>query len=82
MITWHMGIKSQMVVNKKTDDQTDYLSEWYKGDEQGTQENNIMFTTHKDGSMFISDVDREGITYLYPEQVAHLRDILRNMEAR
>ena len=80
MITWHMGIKSHLNVEKKTDDQTDYLSEWYKGDEQGTENNNIIVTVHKSGSIFIADVDREEGAYLYPEQVEHLREILRNME--
>lgn len=81
MITWHIGTKSELSVDKKTDDKIDYRSKWYRGDEHGTQENETIITAHKDGSVSMFELDRDGYVFLYPEQVEHLREILRNMEA-
>lgn len=35
--------------------------------------------TNKDGALFLSETDGEGSVYLYPEQVAHLKEILKNI---
>jgi len=79
MITWHIGIKSVLSV-ETSDGQIDYFSEWYQGDEIGTRENNVLITVYSDGSMSILDKGNYEDVQLYPEQVEHLREILRNME--
>ena len=76
---WQIGTKAELSIAEKTDDKIDYLSEWYKGDEHGTQESNIVFTIHTAGAMSILDKNNYEGVYLYPEQVEHLREILRNM---
>lgn len=44
------------------------------------QENNMVISSHRDGALSISSIGgSEGFVYLYPEQVEHLREILRNM---
>ena len=80
MITWYIGTKAELSIAEKTDDKIDYLSEWYRGDDSGTQENEVLITTYKDGSILILEKRNYESVHLYPEQVEHLREILRNME--
>ena len=81
MITWHIGTKSSLSVDRKTKTCIDYKSEWYNGDKNGTQENYTIISAHSDGALSMYSIGgSEGFVYLYPEQVEHLREILRNME--
>ena len=46
MITWHIGTKSSLSVDRKTKTCIDYKSEWHKGDKNGTQENHTIISAH------------------------------------
>ena len=85
MITWHIGRKSELTKvpkEKQThkDSVCEYVSEWYEGTASGQTEHTTNIAISKDGSVSFFDDNSEGSTYLYPEQVEHLKKILSEVK--
>lgn len=78
---WHKGkiVTLEKVKAKKQlyeDSKAEYVSHRYEGDKHGFNETNITIYVGRSGSLSFAN-DGEGFIYLYPEQVKHLRKILR-----
>jgi len=74
---WHRGIKCTLKKDKRWDGDGDkYICHYYKGDKQGYHENDVTITVH-DKAIYFSDESAEHFIYLYPEQVKHLKKLLR-----
>jgi hypothetical protein len=54
------------------------VSHYYHGDKRGTSQHDVKMIRYKNGALSISDRNDEGWIYLYPEQVKHLRRVLRS----
>ncbi len=79
MNKWPIGkvIKLKKEKTLREDEKEKYLSIYYVGDKTGYHEHDIDITILKDGSLTIGEEDGQGFMYLYPEQVKHLKTILR-----
>ncbi len=78
MIIWHVGLKEELMdqgINKDGDHV--YISDRYLGTDCGYEEQTVKIVKTKDGAIFFSDDNGEGLIYLHPEQVEHLRKILQ-----
>jgi hypothetical protein len=77
---WHKG---KMVTLDKVekhiheDSKLEFKSKRYEGDENGYSENSIHISLGKDRSICFAGDNDGAFIYLYPEQVKHLRKILR-----
>ncbi len=54
-----------------------YVSEYYDGTEDGYSSHDIKITIKNDGAIYFSKENSEDFIYLYPEQVKHLKKILK-----
>lgn len=76
----HVGLKTELriIKEKDKDDKITYVSEYYNGKKDGGyEESEVHITKYKDGSISLSDYHRDGWVNLYPEQVKHLKKILK-----
>jgi len=78
MITWHIGKKIEIDENpNQMRNALEFESQYYRGDERGTEEHNIVMTKHEDGSVSLSvSTSDDGFVCLDPEQVMYLRQLL------
>ena len=75
---WHKGIKCTLKKDKKCNrDGSRYVSHYYKGDKLGYHENNVNITVDEDKAISFSSEDAENFIYLYPEQIKHLKRLLK-----
>jgi hypothetical protein len=72
MNTWHVGKKTEL-----TETDGKFLSEYYVGDEHGFYRNTVDILTDSDGGISLTDSSYGDNIYLYPEQVEHLKQILK-----
>jgi hypothetical protein len=86
MNNWHIGKKCELVTEKphhsfpgQVGEKARYKSRYFHGTKSGYNEYNIEIVTKKDGAIFFSNVDDDGFIYLYPEQVKHLKKILKSV---
>lgn len=82
---WHIGKKCEPKkielmpsLSGEMDEKARYESRYFHGTKSGYNEHNVEIATNKDGAIFFSNMDDDGFIYLYPEQVKHLRKILRD----
>ena len=66
--------------HRRKDSVLEYNSYWYKGDEKGTHDHGIDIYIGPDGHIFFSEETGDSHLYLYPEQVEHLRTILKELD--
>jgi hypothetical protein len=59
------------------DEKVCLVSHYYHGDKKGTSQHDIKMIRFKNGAFTMSD-QNEGWIFLYPEQVKHLRRVLRS----
>lgn len=75
-----VGRKARLLTLKKKEDEKnvrrEYVSELYDGTERGYSSNDVKIIIHANGAIYLSGEEHGGV-YLYPEQVKHLKKILR-----
>ncbi len=80
---WHVGKMARLLAIAKKDTENDknvkrkYVSEYYDGTEDGYSSHDIKITIKNDGAIYFSKENSEDFIYLYPEQVKHLKKILK-----
>lgn len=78
MITWHIGKKiEKQTIPAKDNEEEVILSSYYEGTERGHNLHQIEMSTGKDGSLIFYDSGSDDYVYLYPEQVEHLKELLK-----
>jgi hypothetical protein len=77
-LDWRLGIFLSLSCDKNNKGEKEYLSERFEGTKSGTNQHDVKITQCKDGAIYFSEQGGgDGFIYLYPEQVKHLRTILR-----
>jgi len=77
-IDWYIGKKCEWQPFFAEDERIGGVSIYYDGDKKGYEKHRVKMERREDGAIILSEESSEFMVYLYPEQVKHLRKLLRN----
>jgi hypothetical protein len=80
MGNWVVGVRHKLTKKLETLTNHVYFSDFYKGHIGGNVRNQLEITFFTDKAMSFNDMNGSAFVVLYPEQVEHLKQVLKERD--